>query len=238
LLKTKARLQLPARRAVKNRPSIREDDTLNTIPKLTIILWLLLVAAYKIFPQLLFNQNVQFPLAVLLSILLPVCFWIKAVRGEKFSSLIFIGIFFFNSALLLYALERNYSAEKAFTNSAEKGIDPQIAEMLTRAEPIQRRQFAAQIIYQRYGVALPYKSSNVSYSLYVAEQTDKDKYRNNFARTAQVDMARINATKQMLTAFLLLALHVGIFTILLIFLILYELEPQKEKKRRLRINMR
>jgi len=159
-------------------------------------------------------------------------------EGKKFRSLLFIGIFFLNSALLLYALERNYAAQKMLGNASGKGIAPEIAEMLTRAEPLQKRQFAARFIYQKYGVALPYKSSDITYSLYSVNQSDTEQYRKNAAQASQVDMVMMDATQKMLTAFLLLALHVGIFTILLVCLILYELEPQKGTRRRIKFDIR
>jgi hypothetical protein len=197
---------------------------LKKIPSLTALFWLLLILSYKFFPRIILDQYLQYPLIILLSILLPVSFWLKIQDGKRYQSLIFIGIFLINSTLLVFALERNYTTQKMLERNSGKGIYPELAEMLTNAESLEKRQLAARFIYQRHAVAMPYKSTGTSYVLYTPSQSDQNRYRTNFARNMHTDTIRMNATQQMMMAFFYLILHAGIFLALIVFLIVYEQE--------------
>ena len=194
------------------------------IPFVTSIFWLLIILGYKFFPQIVLKETLQYPLVVLLSILLPVSFWLKIQDGKKYQSLIFIGIFFINSLFLLFAIERNYTAQRMMEQTSGQGIYPELAEMLTHAETPGKRQLAARLIYQQHAVALPYRSTDTTYILYAPSKSDQDRYRTNFAQKAHAARVKMNATQQMLTAFLYLLLHAGIFLTLIVFLIVYEQE--------------
>jgi len=197
---------------------------LKKIPLVTILFWLLIILGYKFFPQIVLKEALQYPLVILLSILLPVSFWLKIQDGKKYQSLIFIGIFLLNSLFLLFAIERNYTAQKMLEQNSGQGIYPELAEMLTKAETLGKRELAARLIYQQHAVALPYRSIDTAYILYAPSKSDKDRYRTNFAQKAHAARVKMNATQQMLTAFLYLLLHAGIFLTLIIFLIVYEHE--------------
>jgi len=195
---------------------------LKKIPLLTILFWLLIVFTYKFFPRIVLNEFVQYPLVLLLSIFLPVSFWLKIQDGKRYQSLIFIGIFIFNCTLLVFALERNYTAQMILEKNSGAGIYPELAEMLTNAEPLEKRQLAARFIYQRHAIAMPYKVTDTSYTLYTPSQSDHDRYKANFTRSAHSDVVRMNATQQLRMAFLYMILHAGIFLALIVFLLVYE----------------
>jgi hypothetical protein len=101
--------------------------------------------------------------------------------------------------------------------------------MLTNAGTIGKRRLAARLIYQRHAVAMPYKSTDTSYILYSPDKTDRERYRTQFSQNAHVEVERMNATEQMLTAFLYLLLHAGLFLALIVFLTVYEQGKPSEK---------
>ncbi len=194
------------------------------VPSLTILFWFLLVAAYRFFPHLLEKEPLLYPLVILLSILLPVSFWLEIQDGRRYRSLIFVCIFFINITVLLFALGQNYTAQRMLENTGRKGIYPEIAELLTHAETLEKRRLAARFIYQRYAVVMPYRSADSTYVLYVPNPIDRDRYRTNFVQTTHAEVARMQATEQVLTDFLFLLLHAGIFLVLMVFLSVYDQE--------------
>jgi len=181
-----------------------------------------MVIGYIAFPGVFLKEIVQYPLVVLVSILLPVSFWLKVQARKRLFALFFLGIFFLNISLLIFALERNYSSQRILESNVDKGILPEIAEMLTRDENIEKRGLAAQYIYRHHAVPMACKNSDNSYALYSPTATDKEQYRAYFTRNAELGTARMNSIDQLLSTFFLLILHSGIFLCLILFLILHE----------------
>ncbi len=193
------------------------------IPFITLFLWLLLLAGYRFFPEILLMEVVKYPLVILFSILLPVSFWLTQQNTRKrYGALIFAGIFLFNSGMLILALTHNYTALTSFNNVSEASILPDLAEFLTTEKNVEKRRFVAQLFSQKYGVSVPYKVEGDDYALYVPTQTDREHYRANAALSAGKDSARMNLSAQIIELFFLLSLHTGIFFLVIIFLLLYE----------------
>ncbi len=199
------------------------------LPFLTILFWLSIILLYRFAPHFILKEYIQYPLLILLSILLPVSFWLKIQERKRYQSLLFIGIFLFNLSFLFFALAKNYTAQRTLDSASIKGIHPELAEMLTTGETLEKRRLAARFIYLRHAVALPYKSPEGNYILYTPSQSDTDQYRANFIKDTHTDVLRMNATQQMLGAFLYLILHAGLFLILIVFLIVYEYKGAPEK---------
>lgn len=195
---------------------------MKNLPYVTIALWLSMILGVIFFPQLLLKEIVQFPLVVLFSTLLPVSFWITIREKKRIIPLVMIAILLTNSGILLYALETNYRSEKNLANSVKTGVYPEFVETLTIGTSPEQREFAARYIYQQFAVAAPYKTSDNSLALYAPSETDKEKYRANSLSNAQLAGKQMDAVGQMLGAFFLLLLHVGIFLLLLVFLCVYE----------------
>lgn len=177
---------------------------------------------YKVYPGFFLKEIVQYPLVILLSVLLPVSFWLKVQAGKKSFALLFFGIFLINASLLIFALEQNYSSKRILDSNADKGIAPEIAEILSRDENIQKRELAARYIYQHHAVPMAYKSTADNFVLYAPSEVDKERYRANFARNAEIGTARMNSIEQLLTTFFLLILHTGLFLCLILFLVIFE----------------
>ena len=176
---------------------------------------------YKVHPGFFLKEIVQYPLVILLSVLLPVSFWLKVQAGKKSFALLFLGIFFINASLLIFALEQNYSSKRILDSNAEKGI-AQIAEILSRDENIQKRELAARYIYQHHAVPMAFKTTGNNFVLYAPSEVDKERYRSNFARNAEIGTARMNSIEQLLTTFFLLILHAGLFLCLILFLVIFD----------------
>lgn len=198
------------------------EPILKKIPAITVILWLVMLFGFKLYPGFFLQGFIQYPLVVLLSILLPVSFWLRIQSGKKLYALLFVGIFFMDVTALTFALEKNFSAQRFLEKNAGKGIVPEIAEFLSSAENLEKSRLAARLIYQRHAVSMPFRSAEKGFALYEPSQQDRETYRTNFARNTEIVVAGMNAMEQMLTTFFLLILHGGLFLLLLVFLLFYE----------------
>ena len=195
------------------------------LPSLTAILWLLCVGTYIVAPRLVLNEFLQYPLIILLSILLPVSFWLKIQTGRKVQSLVFVALFSIDIVMLLFALQRNHATQQLLARANGAGILPQIAESLSTGATVEKRELAARIIYQEQAVAMPYLTADTSYVLYAPSPSDQERYRDNFAKNSRTQMVRMSAAEQMLNAFFVLVLHSAIFLAVLVFLLIYEQPP-------------
>ena len=201
-------------------PNARMEAPLKKLPLLTLLLWSLMIAGYVFLPGIFLQEYVQYPLVVLLSVFLPVSLFVAMQDGNRVFAAVMAGIFLMNAGLLLFVLENNYSSWRAIEREAGKGIIPEVASFL--AENPAKSQFAAHQIYQHHGVAMPFMAKGESFEVFMPGEEDKKLFRENFNKAVEVDVAAMNANKQTLTTFLLLALHVGIFILLLVFLLIYE----------------
>ncbi len=190
------------------------------LPLLTLLLWLLLLGGYFFVPRIVLHEYVQYPLVVLFSIILPVSLWIAVQDGRRALAAVLAGLFLLNAAVLLFALERNYAAWRMLEQETSKGIHPELAAFL--AENPDKGHYAAQHVYQHFGVAVPFVSAKDAFAVFKPEEEDKQAFRENFNKAVAMDVAAMNANTQLLTTFLLLALHAGIFILLLVFLLVYE----------------
>ena len=190
------------------------------LPFLTLLLWLLLLGGYFFLPRIVLREYVQYPLVVIFSILLPVSLWTAVQEGRRMLAAVLAGVFLLNAAALLFALERNYSAWILLEGQTSKGIPLELAAFL--AENPDKGRYAAEHVYRHYGVAVPFASAQQSCAVFKPGDEDKKAFRRNFNTAVAVDVAAMNANSQLLTTFLLLALHAGIFTLLLVFLLVYE----------------
>jgi hypothetical protein len=207
-------------------PLTSNEPILKKIPAITVVLWLVMLFGYKMYPGFFLKGFIQYPLVVLLSILLPVSFWLLIQSGKRIYSLIFVGIFFINVAVLAFALESNFSAQRFLEKNSSKGIIPEIAEILSSDKNFDKSRLAARLIYQNHAVSVPFRTEERSFALYEPSQQDKETYRTNFARNNEIVVAGMNAMEQMLTTFFLLILHGGLFLLMLVFLLFYENEER------------
>lgn len=192
------------------------------LPRITLLLWGLMIAGYILLPQVVLRDVVQYPLVVLLSILLPIGLWLSAQDGRKLGAMALAGVFVVNVTLLVFVLERNYSAWKNLERAAGKGVVPAIVGLLAGEKDATTSRIAARYIYHHHSIKVPYKTGDEGFAVYVPSEQDKKIYRQQFSQGVEIDVARMNGESQLLTTFLLLALHVGIFVLLLLFLLLYE----------------
>ncbi|XOF32367.1 MAG: hypothetical protein ACL93V_09970 [Candidatus Electrothrix sp. YB6] len=195
---------------------------MNTLPVLTILFWAVFLIGSWFLPGVFRQDMIQFPITVILSVFLSVSFWELAKAGKTFFALSVVGIFCFNVSVLLFAVQGSYSARQALAGELNKGIEPGFAQYVETAVSGDKRRLAAQIIYRQHGTALPYKDGNGSYTLYSPTETDKEKHRKNFFAANDLKVRSMALSSSLLTAVVLLLLHVALFTGLLIFLVLYD----------------
>ncbi|WP_339138667.1 MAG: hypothetical protein WGN25_10085 [Candidatus Electrothrix sp. GW3-4] len=167
---------------------------------------------------------IQFPLVVLLSVFLPVSFWqVAANRGKsKYLALFFLGIFIVNVSFLMVIMRGSFAIQQQLSDELSTGMQPELAEYLVTAVTGNKRRIAAQLIYQRHGVVLPFKNESDAYTLYEPTKADKKKFQENFFARNDLKIQKGGFATSFFTATLLLAAHVGLFIALLVFLILYE----------------
>jgi len=195
---------------------------LKYIAQITLIMWLMLIVGYLQARDFILQPLVKFPLVVLLSVFLTVSFWILQKAEKRGYSLIFIGIFLFNIGMPLYASIRNHEIIETLDRDAGKGIDPELAEVLLFGDSVQEREMAAQILYTRHGISLPYKAADNSFTAYSANKADKDQYFIAHQQRLQAEMAIKNLHEQIEASTFLVGLQLTLFFMLLIFLILYD----------------
>lgn len=193
------------------------------IPLLTGLLWLIICLGHSFSFELIRQDVVQFPLALLLSILLPVSFWLLA-KGEKqrYLALLFVGIFIINTSFLFVIMRGSFVTKQQMAEQLKAGIQPDLAEYLITAVSAHKRQIAARLIYQLHGVALPFKNDAGGYTLYEPDKADKEKFQKNFFAQNDLKLRQGGFAASFATATLLMLIHVGLFIALLVFLVLYD----------------
>ncbi|MCI5145887.1 MAG: hypothetical protein D3923_10255 [Candidatus Electrothrix sp. AR3] len=195
---------------------------MKNIPITTALLWVVSLFGYCILPEVFKDDLLQFPLVIILSILLPFSFWQVATReNKKYLSLLFVGIFIVNVSILLFVMQNNFSTQQAITKELNKGIRPEFAAYLETAAD-GKRKLAAQLIYQHHDIALPYKNDANTYTLYVPSESDKKQYQKNFIAINILKMKNQQMRSSLFTAGLLLIIHGSLFLAFLVFLVLYE----------------
>lgn len=195
------------------------------IPSITIFLWISIVLGFIFARDIFILPMVIFSTLTLLSIFLPVSFWTLQANGRRLYSLVFIGIFFFNNAILVYGFFNNHSALNSLLEYTEKKIDPEVAKLLSSGKTEKERSYVGQMIFQKYGVSLPFKTHDDSFGLHAPTKTDKDIFIKNHEKSYLVVLKKQNLSNQIVTTFFLLSLQVTIFLTLLIYLILNDRPP-------------
>lgn len=192
------------------------------LPHITVGMWLMLIVGYLQLRDFILQPMVKFPAVILLSVFLTVSFWLLQKAGKRGLSLLFLGIFLFNVWMPLYASIINNEFMKTIDRDVEKGIAPELAELLSSADTVQERKMAAKIIYTRHGISLPYKTADDSFAAYSPNKTDKDQYFLAHEQRMQADMTIRNFTEQTEAGNFLVGLQLALFFVLLIFLLLYD----------------
>ncbi len=192
------------------------------LPLVTIVLWLATVLGYVLVPHIILLPQVKFPLIILMSILIPVCFWVLQKDGKLFSAGIFIVIFLFNIGLPAYGAWQNDTRRDALAEYIPEGMDPQMAQLLTNGESLEERKMAAQILFEQFGVKLPYLGESGEFLLYSPSKTNKANYVSNHDKYYRARLAKDNLEYQNQSIFIIIALQFVLFLSLLVFLVLYD----------------
>jgi hypothetical protein len=198
------------------------DNIVKYLPHCTCVIWLLVIVGYLQVPELILQPLVKFPLVILLSIFVTVSFWLLQKAGKKFCAVIFLMIFLFNIGVPMYAWQQNSALVDTLNKDAGKGIEPSVAELLVGGDNGLEREMAARFIYQRHGIALPYKTADDSLTVYAPDKTAKDNFLVTHEQSLQAESVIRNQTYQIEAINFLVVLQLLIFVVLLLFLILYD----------------
>jgi len=202
------------------------------IPAVTALLWVTIIVGYIFFRDIFILPSIMFPTVTLLSIVLPVSFWTLQAQEKRVFSLIFIGIFCINNAILTYGFVKNYSALNSLLDYTENRIDPDLAKLLISGNSEKERSAVSRIIFQKHGVALPFMTHDSLFSLHRPSRTDKDIFLDNHEKSYLTVLKKQNLSSQLITTFFLIALQVTIFLVLLTYLILFDRPLQKGQQRK------
>ena len=195
---------------------------MKSLPFVTAILWITTLVGYLFLPSVFRQEYFQYPLVLLLSILLPVSFWMVANGKNKYFSLLFVGMFIFNVSFFIFALKTNYAVERQLSVQSHAGLNPKLAELLVTEVDTEKRKIIARIIYQQHGITLPYKDDQGGYSLYPPNKEDLNRHLENRIKLADLSMQSWELSFNLMTTGFLLAVHVFLFFALVVFLILYD----------------
>ncbi|MCI5208025.1 MAG: hypothetical protein D3910_04375 [Candidatus Electrothrix sp. ATG2] len=199
------------------------DVKMKKLPEVTLFIWGIFVLGYCFHPELLQQDAVQFPLALLFSVLLPVSFWqVANAKKNKYLGLFFVGIFIVNISFLLVNIRGSFVMQQQISEELNRGIPEELAEYLVTAVSGNKRRIAAQLIYHQYGVALPFKNKENSYTLYAPSQADKKTFQKHFFTRNELKITKGGLSSSFFTLILLLMIHAGLFIGLLAFLVLYD----------------
>lgn len=201
------------------------------IPKITILLWLSIVISYIFVRDIFILPMIIFPTLILLSIFLAVSFWSLQAKGKRLYSLVFIGIFFINNAILAYGFFSNHSTLNSLLEYTGNRIDPDLAKLLVSGNSEKERSAVGHIIFQKYGVNLPFMTRDDLFSLHAPTKADKDIFLDNNAKSYLIVLKKQALSNQIITTFFLVGLQVTIFLALLIYLILYDTPPLQAIKK-------
>ncbi|MCI5223711.1 MAG: hypothetical protein D3924_13840 [Candidatus Electrothrix sp. AR4] len=198
------------------------SNFMKNLPTATVLLWIASVFGYWLLPEVFLQDWFLFPLVAFLSLLLSVSFWQVAnmKRGKHFA-LVFVGIFIFNVSFLLIIVRGNYSSQQALSRELDKGIQPQFVEYLETAAS-GKRKLAAQIIYQKHGVVLPYKNDAGFYTLYEPSASDTKKHKEIFYSMNNLKLRSMDLASSLFTMISLLVIHIVFFMGFLFILVIYD----------------
>ncbi len=192
------------------------------IPLITLGLWLTLVGGYVVARPLLLSPYILLPLFLLLSVLLPICFWTLQFEKRRVYSLLFAGIFIFNCLFLggrLVEAVMQVSGLEPYRNLV---IHPEQAEKVYSAEKEQTRINISRYIYENSGVVMAYSRQSGELALYQPTDLDKSVLAENYDRHRTLVYGKKLLIYNLWGVVLLLGLHLLIFTGVLIYLILLE----------------
>ena len=144
-----------------------------------------MILGYKFYPGVFHKDLFQYPLIILLSILLPTSFWIKVNEKKRLFSLIYILIFILNVVVLIFVTERNFSAQG---NKTSLGIIPEVVEMLSNKKDFDRSFLAAQYIFHHHAVPVAYRNMEDNFVLFVPSEADKIKYQEIAAKMSHLEV--------------------------------------------------
>ncbi|WP_458775554.1 hypothetical protein [Desulforhopalus sp. 52FAK] len=196
------------------------------LPSITVLLWISILIAYIFANGLFIQPMIIYPSLILLSIFLTVSFWTLQAEGKKLYSLVFIGIFCFNNTILAYAFVQNHSTLNSLLEHTGNKIDPDFAKLLVSGKSEKERSAVGHIVFQKYGVALPFMTHDGLFSLHTPTKADKRIFMRNNEKSYLLTLKKQNLSNQIITTFFLLSIQVMIFSFLLIYLILNDRPPQ------------
>ncbi|WP_163336829.1 hypothetical protein [Desulfopila sp. IMCC35008] len=187
------------------------------LPYVTVLLWLSTAVFVKFNSGIAFNSNVLGPVLVLLTVLLPVSFWILLEKTKWMFSLVMILIFMFNLSWFGVDLFNKYKMFEKYSSSME-GVDPDWIRMASDSENSIERKNVARAIFQKHGVKIAYRMENEAYALYSPTTEDRGSIMENIDRRANQNILKRNLRYDIMTDAFLISLQMIVFLLVFVYL--------------------
>lgn len=192
------------------------------VPMLTIGLWLALIAGFYVAREILFNPYILFPAFVLLSILIPTCFWYLQLEKRRVLSLLFIAIFTVNCSVLLFNLVKLGIQVNSIDPSASLVINPEKAAQRFSGEKAIQRLNMSRHIYESSGLVTAYLNDHGALELFAPDDMDKSTMYLKMAEYSNKEEIKGYLVFYIQGIFLILAIHITVFIGIIVYLILRE----------------
>lgn len=199
------------------------------LPIITMALWIAMVAFYYCAKTLFFNPYILLPLFTLLSIFIPMSFWVMQFTGKRFLSVIFIGLFLANCFILGFQLVRSAVNVSKIEPYEVLVIDPAQANQRFTAEKGVQRLNISRYIYERSGLATSYKNDDGRLQVFSPNDLEKSTMYLNASKHYQMLENKGHLMYYIQGIALLLAIHIIIFVGTLVYLVLLEGPGTKRK---------
>lgn len=190
------------------------------LPVATIFLWLIALAGYLYAQDYFLQPQIKFPLFILLATFLPICFWWLAQQKKRFQALVFLLLFSMNTIFLILSALQNYSLLSTFEPHNELLIDPQLAELVVVGEDEEIREFTGRLLYENYGITLPFKREDGTFSLFTPTNENQKIYMEKSTDKAGLKLVKPRLKYQTDAVLFLLAIQLLLFTGILSLLVL------------------
>lgn len=200
------------------------------ITHFTLLIWLAAISAYFYARGFLFNPYILFPLLVILSVLLPVCFWNLQLERRRIFSSIFVIVFTFNCSWLTYNIVVLFHDVSTMEPSENLVLDKELSNRRFSAESPKKRENISRYIYEKSGIISAFKNEMGDLEIFSPSKIDESVMNQNSAIYSDSLVSKGFRVYYIQGFSLVLFIHLSMFTGILIFLILFEGPGAKIKR--------
>jgi hypothetical protein len=199
-----------------------EDQFMKYLPYFTLLIWITTISAYFFARGILFNPYILFPLFIILSIVLPVCFWNLQLEKRRLFSFAFVMIFAFNCSWLTYNIAVLFMDVSTIESSEYLILDKELSNRRFSVESPKERENISRYIYEKSGIISAFKNERGDLEIFSPSKIDESVMNQNSAIYSD-SLASKGFRIYYIQGFsVVLFIHLSMFIGILVFLILFE----------------